>query len=83
MEGKGKQKAVGTVKRGRTGDLRVVRNSLMCVAGDAIWHHCEVLAYNATRGHVWTPGPISARVIYYQRPGRSPWSRLPTQKYVV
>ena len=29
MEEKEKQKDVGTMKRGRTGDLRVVRNSLM------------------------------------------------------
>jgi hypothetical protein len=29
MEVKKKEKAVGTMKRGRTGDSRVVRNSLM------------------------------------------------------
>ena len=32
MEEKEKQKDVGTMKRGRTGDLRVERNNLMCVA---------------------------------------------------
>jgi hypothetical protein len=32
---KRKQKDVDTMKRGRAGDLKVVRNSLMLVAGDA------------------------------------------------
>lgn len=31
MEEKENQKNVGTMKRGRTEDLRVVRNGLMCV----------------------------------------------------
>jgi hypothetical protein len=35
MEEKEKQKDVGTMKRGRTGDSRVVRNKLMWISGDA------------------------------------------------
>jgi hypothetical protein len=35
MEEKEKQKDVDTMKRDRTRDLRVVRNSLMLVVGDA------------------------------------------------
>jgi hypothetical protein len=36
------------MKRGRTGDWRVVRNSQMWVAGDATWDHGGVLACAAT-----------------------------------
>jgi len=35
MEEKEKQKDVGPMKKGRTGDSKVVRNSQMGVAGDA------------------------------------------------
>jgi hypothetical protein len=35
MGEKEKQKDVGTMKRGRSGDWTVVRNSMMWVAGDA------------------------------------------------
>lgn len=44
MEKKEKQKDVYTMKRGRPGDLRVVRNSLMWIASGATWDYGEVLA---------------------------------------
>ena len=48
MGEKKKEKDVGTVKKGRAGDSRVVRNSLMYVASDSTWDHGEVLACAAT-----------------------------------
>lgn len=48
MKEKEKQKGVGTMKSGRTGDSRVVGNSLMGVVGDATWKHGGVLACSAT-----------------------------------
>lgn len=62
-----KHKDVGTMKRRRTGDSRVVRNSLMKVAGDTIWDHGRVLAYAVTGDHVWVYGPAAAGACYYQR----------------
>jgi hypothetical protein len=50
MEKKEKQKDVGTMKRGRTGDSRVVRNSLMEVASEAARDHGWVLACDAIEG---------------------------------
>lgn len=46
----------------RTGDLRIVRNSLMRVANYAILDHSGVLAFAATRGHVWLCGSEEARL---------------------
>lgn len=53
MEEKEKQKDVGTKKKGRTGNSRVERNSLMC---SVIWD------YAATRGHLRVRGIEAARV---------------------
>ena len=50
MEEKEKQKDVGTMKRGRTGDSSAVRNSLMLAAGDAIWDYGGVLVCAGTGG---------------------------------
>ena len=53
MEEKEKQKDVGTMKRGRSGDWRVVRKGLMSVASDATWDHGgfrPVLPPRATSG---------------------------------
>ena len=66
MGEKEKQEDVGTMKRSRTEDLRVIRNRLMRVAGDATWDPGEVLAYDATRGHIGVlvpeaQGSITAR----------------------
>jgi hypothetical protein len=43
------------MKRGRAGDLGVMRNSLIWVAGDATWDHGGVLACAATGDHIWVP----------------------------
>lgn len=67
---------MGTAKRGRTGDSRVVRNSLMRGAGDATQGHGEVLTCPATNCHVWVPGAAAAEICYYQMPSRHPWSEL-------
>jgi hypothetical protein len=55
MEEKEKQKDVYTMKRGRTGDSRVLRNSLVRVASDA------------TRGCGEICGPAAVGVCYHQR----------------
>lgn len=60
-----KQKDMCTMRRGKTGGSREVKNCLMSVATDA------------TRNHVWVHYPAAAGVCYYQRPGKHPWSRLP------
>jgi hypothetical protein len=49
------QKDVSVVKRDRTGDSRVVRNSLMWVASAATWGHGKVLVCTATNCYVWGP----------------------------
>lgn len=46
------RKDVCTVKRGRTGDLRVVRTNLMWVASNATWVYSKVLALATAEGHV-------------------------------
>lgn len=48
MEEKETLKDVDTMKRGRTGDLWVVSNTLMLAAGDVIWNHGRVLACSVT-----------------------------------
>jgi hypothetical protein len=64
---------VGTIKKGRTGDSRVVRNSLMQATGDTIWDHGRVLAYAVTHGHIRFHGPaVAGGVCYYQKPGGVP-----------
>lgn len=52
------------MKRGRTGDLRVVRNSPVRVAVDATWDHGGVLAYAITRDHILVHIPAAAEVCF-------------------
>lgn len=47
------QEDVSITKRGRTDDLRVLKNSLMWEASNATYDHGKVLACAATKGHVW------------------------------
>lgn len=47
------EEAVGQWSRGVSGDSRVVRNTLMGVAGDATEGCGEVLACAATESHIW------------------------------
>lgn len=49
MEEKENLKNTDTVKRSRTGDLWVVRKSLVLVAGYVIWNHGGVLSCAVTR----------------------------------
>ena len=72
MEENMKHKDVGTMKRGRTGDLRIVRISLMLVAGDVTWNSGRVLAYDVTRDHIEIYDPTAAGVCYQLKPGRPP-----------
>lgn len=57
MEENEKQKDVWTINRGRSGDSRVLRNGLMCVAGDV-----KVLACADTKSHVRVCGNAGAGV---------------------
>lgn len=69
MEENVKQKDVGKMKRGRTGDLRLVRISLRLVDGDVTWNLVGVLACDVTRDHIGVYGPTAAGVCYQQKPG--------------
>lgn len=51
------QNDVGTMNKERTGDPRVIRNSLIFVDSDATWDHKRALACATTRDHVWIHGP--------------------------
>lgn len=55
-----KQNGQCTMKRGRTGDRRVVRKILMGVAWAAICGHGDTYP-----GHVWVCSPAAARVCGY------------------
>ena len=48
------------MKRGRTGDSKVLRNSLRRTDSDATWDHDGVLAYADTRDNVWLHRPAAA-----------------------
>jgi hypothetical protein len=67
---------VGTIKRGRIGESRVVKNSLLWGASDATWDHGGILACATTRSHIWIHGPESAGVRYYPRCELPPWDLL-------
>jgi hypothetical protein len=71
------------MKRGRTGDSSVMRNSLMWVASDAAWDHGGALACAATRHYVWVCGPATAVVYYHQRPERHPWPGLSPRDMLI
>jgi hypothetical protein len=68
MEEKEKQKDLGRMKTGRTGDLKVVRDSQSGV-GNATEDYGGVLTCASTRDHIWFPGPTAAGVCYPQSPG--------------
>lgn len=76
MGEKEKQEDVGTMKRGRTVNSKVVKNSLMFVAGNASSDYDEVLACAATQGYIWDHSPAAAGLCYHQRPGEPPWPGL-------
>lgn len=53
MEEKDKQKDVGTMKRNRTRELRILRNNLILVSGNAIWEHSMLLSCADIRSYNW------------------------------
>lgn len=57
----------GTVKRGRSGSSRGMRNS---------WGHGGVTTCAASSGHIWVSIPAAVGICYHQRPGGHPWSGL-------
>lgn len=55
------------MKKGRTGDSRVVMNSLGTWRGHDLSCHW---------GPIWVRGPATVGAYYHQRPGMHPWSEL-------
>lgn len=72
MEKMEKQRDMDVMKRSRTGDLRVVGNSLKWVASDATWNYGGVRSCVATRGYDCVHGSAATGVCYHQRPDGHP-----------
>jgi hypothetical protein len=53
---------VGTVRRGRTGDLMAVRNSLTEEACTGTWGHCAIWTRAASANHTWGRGSTTVGV---------------------
>lgn len=72
MKEEEKQNDLVMMKRGRTSDSRIVRNSLMWVANDATWDPWWGGSWSVLlligEGHVSVHGPAVTGVRYYQRP---------------